>query len=94
MKSIYKNGLFVALLIFIPMSVGHALVTNISAWAKVFDINGRAVGSAQGRPLREQWQEAGLHHVTFDGSGLPSGVYVSHLQAGENVASGKMVLLK
>ncbi len=61
---------------------------------QVFDIGGRNVGSAQGRPLRDVWMPAGSHEVTFDGSGLPSGVYLYRLTAGENTAVGKMVLLK
>lgn len=39
-------------------------------------------------------QEAGTHSVTFDGSDLPSGVYLYHLTAGVNTATGKVVLLK
>jgi hypothetical protein len=56
---------------------------------KVYDTAGRLVAT-----LVEGWREAGEYQVTFDGSGLPSGVYLYRLQAGENMAAGKLVLLK
>jgi hypothetical protein len=40
------------------------------------------------------WCEAGTYQITFNGSGLPSGIYIYRLQSGEDQASGKMVLLK
>jgi len=56
---------------------------------EVFDVNGRAVGATRrGRPdggggstpaLR--WFPAGAHHILFDGSGLPSGIYLARLKA-------------
>ena len=76
----------------------------VAGWVKleVFDIGGREVGSAQGRPLREGWMEAGSHEVTFDGLGLASGVYIYRLTVKGLSGSGatpttinkKMVLLK
>ncbi|MCX6641593.1 MAG: right-handed parallel beta-helix repeat-containing protein [bacterium] len=56
---------------------------------EVFDINGRAVGVQHVESL-----QSGTHEITFDGSGLPSGIYVYRLTAGASTASGKMVLLK
>lgn len=44
--------------------------------------------------LVNDWRDAGYHDVTFDGSNLASGVYIYLIQTGENLASGKMVLLK
>ena len=55
----------------------------------VYDINGRLVTE-----LVNGWRDAGMHEVTFDGSGLSSGVYVYQLTAGELNANGKMVLMK
>ncbi len=55
----------------------------------IWDTAGRLVTTLVGG-----WQEAGAHDVTFDGSNLPSGVYLYRLTAGQNTASGKMVLLK
>jgi len=40
------------------------------------------------------WREAGSHEVTFDASGLPSGIYLYRLQTGNLQAIGKMMLLK
>jgi hypothetical protein len=57
----------------------------------IFDINGRNVGG--GLASIRQYPP-GSHAIPFDGSGLPSGVYIYHLQAGNFTASGKMVLLK
>ncbi len=59
---------------------------------EVFDVDGRAVGGGSTPALH--WYSAGSHEITFDGSGLPSGVYYYRLTAGANVASGKMVLMK
>ena len=55
----------------------------------VFDISGRLVAT-----LADGWRDAGTHEVTFDGSDLASGIYAYRLEAGEYMASGKMVLVK
>ena len=44
--------------------------------------------------LVDGYRDAGTHEVTFDASGLASGVYLYRLDAGEQSAVGKMVLLK
>jgi hypothetical protein len=56
---------------------------------KVYDTAGRLVAT-----LADGWRPAGEHRVTFDGSGLASGVYLYTLTAGGEHAAGKMVLLK
>ncbi len=65
---------------------------------EVFDINGRLVtdvGAQHAAPLpTATWYPAGTHQITFDGSDLPSGVYLYRITAGQEAASGKMVLLK
>jgi hypothetical protein len=55
----------------------------------VYDVTGRLVET-----LANGWREAGSHELTFDGSHLPSGVYVYCIQAGSWTASTKMVLVK
>ncbi|TKJ41089.1 hypothetical protein CEE37_05325 [candidate division LCP-89 bacterium B3_LCP] len=55
----------------------------------VFDISGRLVAE-----LVNSWRDAGVHEVTFDASGLTSGVYLYRLTAGEFTDTGKMVLMK
>jgi hypothetical protein len=55
----------------------------------VFDLSGRLVGT-----VVDGYRNAGVHKVTFDGSGLASGIYVYRLTAANYAASGKMMLLK
>ena len=55
----------------------------------VYDALGREVARLADSPL-----EAGTHAVGFDGSGLPSGVYVWQLEAGERVETGRLTLLR
>ncbi len=61
---------------------------------EVFDVNGSNVWAHGCAPWSGSLYSAGSHEFTFDGSGLPSGVYYYRLTAGANVASGKMVLMK
>ncbi len=61
---------------------------------EVFDVSGREVGAVGFGESDLRWYPAGSHEITFDGLGLPSGVYYYRLAAGANVASGKMVLMK
>ncbi len=56
---------------------------------QIYDTAGRLVTT-----LVDGWREAGEHQVTFDGSGLASGVYLCRLQADKQTTSGKMLLLK
>ncbi|RJP82337.1 MAG: T9SS C-terminal target domain-containing protein, partial [Candidatus Zixiibacteriota bacterium] len=56
---------------------------------RVYDTAGRAVAT-----LVDGWREAGSHTVTFDGSGLASGVYLVRLKAGGEAAVEKAVVLK
>ena len=72
---------------------------------EVFDITGRAVGADLrvrpiagsgahiGAPLQEYFP-AGTHQILFDGSDLPSGIYLARLTAGDWSAVQKMVLMK
>jgi hypothetical protein len=62
---------------------------------EVFDIAGRLVGlSGSGTAPTTGYFPAGVHEVTFDGSDLPSGIYILRLQGGDFSAINKMVLLK
>jgi len=56
---------------------------------RVFDLLGREVSV-----LRDGFVEAGSHRVTFDGSGLPSGIYFARLDAGSFSQTKKLMLLK
>jgi hypothetical protein len=70
-------------------TISFALPLAAQVNLKVFDLQGRQVAD-----LVNGYREAGQHQVTFDGSNLASGIYLYTLNAGSNVASGKMMLLK
>lgn len=46
------------------------------------------------RVLADEFQDAGKHQISFNGSDLPSGVYFCRLQSGDYVRTIKMVLLR
>jgi hypothetical protein len=75
---------------FNPMTTFRIELPEVS-WVQleVYDINGRVVGARSPRLYN-----SGIHHITFDGSGLASGMYLYQLRAGNFTASGKMVLMK
>jgi hypothetical protein len=56
----------------------------------VYDMMGRLVRTL----LTDQSFPAGTHNVSFDGSDLPSGVYICRLLAGPLQSSRKMILMK
>ena len=56
---------------------------------QVYDLLGREVAK-----LVNGKREAGVHNVTWDAAGLPSGVYFYRLQAGGFVETRKLVLLR
>ena len=55
----------------------------------VFDLGGRKVASLRNEPM-----PAGEHVVRFEAAGLPSGLYLYRVQAGQQVQTRKMLLLK
>ncbi len=55
----------------------------------VYDVRGREVAQ-----LTEGTYQAGSHTVTFDGTDLPSGVYVWRLEAGDEVQTGRLALVR
>jgi hypothetical protein len=56
---------------------------------KVYDIIGNEVAS-----LVNENQAAGYYKINFDGSNLPSGIYLTRMEAGNFVKTYKMTLLK
>ncbi len=70
-------------------TISYRLQTAGYVSLKVYNSAGRLVAT-----LAEGRREAGEQQITFDGSSLPSGVYVYIITAGELRAGGKMVLLK
>ena len=69
--------------------IAYALPKTGKVSLKVFNLLGEEVIT-----LVNEMQSAGTHTVLFDGSGLPSGIYLCRLQAGSFVETKKMVLLK
>lgn len=55
----------------------------------VYDLLGREVAV-----LVDQMMPAGLHQSSFDATGLSSGVYITRLQTGNQVLTGKLMLIK
>ncbi|TKJ41266.1 hypothetical protein CEE37_06255 [candidate division LCP-89 bacterium B3_LCP] len=70
-------------------TLSFALPEAAKVELQVFDISGRLVVN-----LIDGNRNAGIHQVTFDASGLASGVYICKLKAGSFTASQKMVLMK
>ena len=56
---------------------------------RIFDVQGRQVGCLNDRHLL-----AGKHEFTFDGSGLPSGIYFAYFEAGDFQQTVKLLLMK
>lgn len=56
---------------------------------KVHDTAGRLVAT-----LVNGWRDAGVHEVTFDGSGLPSGIYLARITTNVGSQTQKLVLMK
>lgn len=67
---------------FVLPAPGHVRV-------QVVDVLGRRVAT-----LVDEGRPAGRHAVVFDGEGLPSGVYLIHLEAGGQTATQRMLMLK
>ena len=55
----------------------------------VYDINGKTV-----QTIFKGFLDAGQYQFTFDGSGLPSGIYIYQLKTGKFVSTKKMILTK
>jgi|GEM_PF-6101033 len=76
-----------------PFNPQTALSYRLSApgyvTLRVYDTAGREVAR-----LVDGWREAGSHQATFDGAGLPSGLYFARLTAGDFTQTQKLILLK
>jgi len=70
-------------------AISYQLTANSYVHLMVYDTAGRLV-----QTLVNGWREAGNHEVTFDGTGLPSGVYLLRLETGKYSAVQKLALLK
>ena len=69
--------------------IEYSLPKNSQVSLKIYDIIGREVAT-----LKNEFQNAGKHSVTFNGSDLASGIYFYVLTADNLIASKKMSILK
>ncbi len=69
--------------------ISYELPTNSFVTLKIYDVLGREVAS-----LVNEHENAGIHTLTFNASGLPSGVYLYRIQAGTFSSTKKMILVK
>ncbi|HDR04271.1 MAG TPA: T9SS type A sorting domain-containing protein [Candidatus Marinimicrobia bacterium] len=69
--------------------IRFALPSAGNAELVVYNLRGETVGT-----LINGWMPAGWHNVSFEGSALPSGIYIYRLKSESAGASGKMILLK
>jgi hypothetical protein len=70
-------------------TISYSLPAAARVQLKVFNSLGEEV-----KLLVNEEQNAGIHKVVFQASGLSSGVYLYRLQAGSNSETGKMILNK
>jgi len=70
-------------------AIGWRLAVDSNVELAVYNALGQKV-----RILVNEKQDAGVHHVKFDGRGLPSGVYFYRLKAGSFEQVRKMLLLR
>jgi hypothetical protein len=70
-------------------TLSFALPQAGSAKLSVYNVAGREVAT-----LVNGWRDAGNHEITFDATGLASGLYIYQLSAGDFHATGKMMLTK
>ena len=69
--------------------IKYSVPSNVHVTLKVFDILGREVST-----LVDKEQASGIYEIQFNAFNLSSGIYFYRLQAGDNVATKKLMLLK
>ncbi len=70
-------------------TIGFAMPEASEVYLAVYDVLGRQVAM-----LSDGMVEAGNHTVIFDGSALPSGVYVVRMSTGEVVATQRVTMMR
>ncbi len=69
--------------------IGYMLPVKSNVSLKVYDVLGNEVAF-----LVNEYQNAGMHNITFDAHQFSSGVYIYVINAGEFISSKKMLLIK
>ncbi len=70
-------------------TIGYELPNESNVTIKVYDILGKEVAT-----LVNGKEQAGVHEVNFNGSGLGSGMYIYRMNAGNYTVTKKMILMK
>jgi hypothetical protein len=70
-------------------TINYELASETRVTLKLYDIVGREVIT-----LVDEVKPAGEYQVSFDGSGLPSGVYIYRIETGKYVQARKLILLR
>ena len=70
-------------------TINYALPHNGIIYLKVYDVLGREI-----KELASGYKEAGYYNVSFDGSNLPSGIYIYKLVTNDFTDIKKMILVK
>jgi hypothetical protein len=70
-------------------TIRYGLPSRSTVTLGVYDLLGQLIVT-----LVRETQDAGFHETTFDATGLPSGVYICSLQAGNYMAARKLLLIK
>jgi hypothetical protein len=70
-------------------TIGFALPNAERTLLQIYNLRGQLVST-----VVDGYRTAGFHEVTFDASGMASGMYIYRIQAGDFVANGKMMLIK
>lgn len=65
------------------------LLSSMRVELHIYDLLGRKITTL----IEPKMMGAGIHDVSFDGKGLPKGVYISQLQTDSSIQIQKMVLL-
>lgn len=69
--------------------ISYQLKVNSEVSLEIFNMLGQKIDV-----LEKGRKSAGIHSVTFDAAHIPSGIYIYKLQAGEEVLTRKMTLMK
>jgi endoglucanase len=70
--------------------ISYNLAKEGAVTLEVFDLLGRREATI----INNKIQSSGFHEISFDASGLPSGIYLYKLKSGNFIGTKKMVLLK
>lgn len=70
-------------------AIEYSIPDNSFVTVKIYDVRGKEVAN-----LVNKYQQYGSYIVTWDASGLSSGIYIYKLTAGQFTASKKMILTK